>query len=256
MIHPQAIIDPSAILAAGVSVGPFSVIGPNVSIGANTIIESHVVIKGPTTMGENNHIYQFSTVGEATPDLKYQGEETTLVIGNNNVIREGVTIHRGTVQDRAETFIGNDNLIMAYAHVGHDSVIGNNVILVNNVALAGHVIVGDYAILSGYVLVHQYCHIGAHCFIGMGSGVGMDVAAYTMVMGAPAQTRGLNLEGLRRRDFSKESIKAIKQAYKIVYRDGLKVEAALEALIPLAEAFPEVAVFSESIKQSTRGLVR
>ena len=159
MIHPQAIIDPSAILAAGVSVGPFSVIGPNVSIGANTIIESHVVIKGPTTMGENNHIYQFSTVGEATPDLKYQGEETTLVIGNNNVIREGVTIHRGTVQDRAETFIGNDNLIMAYAHVGHDSVIGNNVILVNNVALAGHVIVGDYAILSGYVLVHQYCHI-------------------------------------------------------------------------------------------------
>lgn len=256
MIHPQAIIDPSATLGDNVAIGPFSVIGPNVIIGDNTVIESHVVLKGPTTLGANNHVYQFATIGEATPDLKYQGEETTLVIGDRNVIREGVTIHRGTVQDRAETLIGNDNLIMAYAHIGHDSVVGNHVILVNNASLAGHVVVGDYAILSGYVLIHQYCHVGAHSFIGMGSAVGMDVAAYTMVMGAPAQTRGINTEGLRRRDFSKDAIKAIKQAYKIVYRDGLKVEAALTELEPLVSAYPEVGVFADSIKQSTRGLVR
>lgn len=256
MIHPQAIVDPGATLGNDVSVGPFSVIGADVVVGDGTVIESHVVLKGPTRIGANNHIYQFSTLGEATPDLKYRGEQTSLVIGDNNIIREGVTIHRGTVQDRAETTIGDNNLLMAYVHVGHDSVIGDNIILVNNASLAGHVHVGDYAILSGYVLIHQHCQVGAHCFVGMGSAVGMDIAAYTMIMGAPAECRGLNLEGLKRRGFSPAAISALKSAYKTVFRKSLKVEEALSLVAPLAAEFPEVAVFVDSIQNSSRGLVR
>ena len=186
MIHATAIIEPGASIAEGVTIGPWSYVGDDVTIGAGSVIESHVVIKGPTVIGEGNHIYQFSTVGEATPDLKYQDEPTRLVIGDNNVIREGVTIHRGTVQDRSETTIGNNNLLMAYVHVGHDSVLGDNIILVNNTALAGHVIIGDYAILSGYTLVHQFCKLGAHSFTGMGTAVGKDVPAYVTVSGSPA----------------------------------------------------------------------
>ena len=178
MIHPQAIVDPDATLADDVSVGPFTVIGPQVQIGPGCTIESHVVLKGPTTIGANNHIYQFSSVGEATPDRKYQGEPTRLVIGDNNIIRENVTIHRGTVQGRSETTIGNDNLIMAYVHIGHDSVVGDHTVLVNNAALAGHVRVGDWAVLSGYTLVHQFCQIGAHSFSGMASAIGKDVPAF------------------------------------------------------------------------------
>ncbi len=169
MIHDQAIVDPGATLADDVTVGPWSWIGPDVEIGPGTIIEPHVVIRGPTRIGANNHIYQFSSVGEATPDLKYRDEPTRLTIGDNNIIRENVTIHRGTVQDRSETIIGNNNLLMAYVHIGHDSVIGNHTILVNNAALAGHVHVGDWAILSGYTLVHQFCKIGEHAFSGMGT---------------------------------------------------------------------------------------
>lgn len=181
LIDPRAIIDPSARLAADVQVGPWSIVGAEVEIGEGTVIGPHVVLKGPTKIGKHNRIYQFSSVGEDTPDLKYKGEPTRLVIGDHNVIREGVTIHRGTVQDRAETTIGDHNLIMAYAHIGHDSVIGNHCILVNNTALAGHVHVDDWAILSGYTLVHQYCRIGAHSFSGMGSAIGKDVPAYVTV---------------------------------------------------------------------------
>ena len=256
LISPLASIDPSAQLGKGVSVGPFTVIGPDVVIGDGCKIESHAVIKGPTVIGKNNHIFQYATVGEATPDLKYKGEPTTLVIGDNNVIREGATLHRGTVQDRGETTVGNNNLLMAYVHIGHDSVVGNHCILVNNASLAGHVIVDDYAILSGYVLVHQFCTIGAYAFIGMGSGVGKDIAAYTMTIGSPAENRGLNLEGLRRKGFSKDAIKAIKQAHKIVYREGLTIEQAMPKVAEIAEQTPEVAVFYDSIKRSTRGLVR
>lgn len=256
MIHPQAIVDPSVQLGKNVSIGPFSVIGPDVVIGDDTIIESHVVLKGPTRLGCKNHVYQFATLGEATPDLKYGGEPTRLQIGDNNIIREGVTIHRGTVQDRSETTIGDNNLLMAYVHIGHDSVVGNNTILVNNASLAGHVHVGDYAILSGYVLIHQFCSVGAHCFVGMGSAVGMDIAAYTMIMGAPAECRGLNLEGLKRRGFSPEAISALKSAYKTVFRKSLKVDEAVAAVAPLAAQYPEVAIFVESIQRSTRGLVR
>lgn len=256
MIDSRAIIDPTAKLADDVIVGPWSVIGPGVEIGEGTVIESHVIVKGPTRMGKNNHIYQFSSVGEDTPDLKYQGEPTTLVIGDNNVIREGVTIHRGTVQDRGETTIGNDNLIMAYAHVGHDSVIGNHCILINNAALAGHVHVDDWAILGGYTLVHQFCKIGAHAFTGMGSAIGKDVPAYVMVNGNPASAKSINGEGMRRRGFTKEQIAAINKAFKLVYRRGLTVDEAISELEQLAESCEPIVPLIESLKSSTRGIVR
>ncbi|MCU1715826.1 acyl-ACP--UDP-N-acetylglucosamine O-acyltransferase [Pseudomonas sp. 5P_3.1_Bac2] len=256
LIDPRAIIDPSAKLADDVVVGPWSIIGADVEIGEGSVIASHVVLKGPTKIGKHNRIFQFSTVGDDTPDLKYQGEATRLVIGDHNVIREGVTIHRGTVQDRSETTIGDHNLIMAYAHVGHDSVIGNHCILVNNTALAGHVRVDDWAILSGFTLVHQHCHIGAHSFSGMGTAIGKDVPAYVTVFGNPAEARSMNFEGMRRRGFSAEAITALRRAYKIVYRQGLTVEQAMLALAELSVEFPEVAVFRDSVQASTRGITR
>lgn len=259
-IHPTAIIDPAAIIAADVSIGPYSVIGPDVEIDSGCTIESHVVIKGPTRIGKSNHIYQFSSVGEATPDLKYQGEPTRLVIGDHNVIREGVTLHRGTVQDREETTIGNHNLIMAYAHVGHDSVIGNHCILVNNAALAGHVHIDDWAILGGFTLVHQYCRIGAHCFTGMGSAIGKDVPAFMMVAGAPAEAKTINTEGLARRGFSKDDIQLLQKAFKLIYRKGLTVTQAIDEIKQLSPGNPpqnqNLQVLVDSLTSSTRGIVR
>ena len=206
MIDPSAIVDPSAVLGKDVSVGPWTIIGPGVEIGDGCEIASHVVIKGPTVIGRNNKIFQFSTVGEDTPDLKYKGEPTRLIIGDNNVIREGVTIHRGTVQDNSETRIGSDNLLMAYVHVGHDCVVGNHVIMVNNAAISGHVYVGDWTILSGYCLVHQFVHIGPHCFVGPAAFVYHDVPAFVTAFGSPAEPRTINREGLKRRGYSVEQI--------------------------------------------------
>ncbi len=256
MIHSQAIVDPSARVADDLKVGPWTLIGPEVEIGPGCTIESHVVIKGPTKIGAGNHIYQFSTIGEATPDLKYRDEPTYLVIGDNNIIRENVTIHRGTVQDRSETTIGDNNLIMAYVHIGHDSVIGNHTILVNNTALAGHVKVGDWAILSGYTLVHQFCKIGAHSFSGMGTAIGKDVPAYVTVSGAPAEAKTINIEGLRRRGFSSEAIYQLRRAFKIVYRQGLTLELAIQRLETMLSDTPEVQVMIDSIRASERGIVR
>ncbi|MEQ8802027.1 acyl-ACP--UDP-N-acetylglucosamine O-acyltransferase [Haliea sp.] len=256
MIHSQAIVDPSARVADDVEVGPWTLIGPEVEIGPGCKIESHVVIKGPTRIGAGNHIYQFSTIGEATPDLKYRDEPTYLVIGDNNIIRENVTIHRGTVQDRSETTIGNNNLIMAYVHIGHDSVIGDHTILVNNTALAGHVKIGDWAILSGYTLVHQFCKIGAHSFSGMGTAIGKDVPAYVTVSGAPAEAKTINIEGLRRRGFSSEAIGQLRRAFKIVYRQGLTLELAIQRLETMLSDTPEVQVMIDSIRASERGIVR
>lgn len=256
MIDPRAIIDPTAELADNVEVGPWTIIGPDVKIGAGSVIASHVVIKGPTVMGENNKVYQFSSVGEDTPDLKYDGEPTRLVIGDNNVIREGVTIHRGTVQDRSETTIGNDNLFMAYAHIGHDSVIGNHTIFVNNAAVAGHVVVGDWAILAGFVLVHQFCQIGAHSFSGYGSHISKDVPAYITVSGQPAEAKTVNAEGLRRRGYSSQAITAIKRAYKVIYRQGLTLDEALEKLREQRGEFAELDLLIASMESSRRGIVR
>lgn len=256
MIHPSAIIDPAARIAEGVSIGPWTYIGPEVEIGAGCRIESHVVIKGPTKMGQNNRVFQFSTLGEDTPDLKYRGEPTTLTIGDNNIFREGVTIHRGTVQDRADTLIGNNNLLMAYVHVGHDSVVGNNCILVNNAALAGHVVIHDWAILGGYTLVHQFCHVGQHAFTGMGSAVGKDIPAYVMVTGAPAQARSINMEGLKRRGFSKDDIAVLNKAFKTVYRRGLTLDDALIELQAMLPECAQLAPFIQSLENSSRGIVR
>ncbi|MFV0276485.1 MAG: acyl-ACP--UDP-N-acetylglucosamine O-acyltransferase, partial [Parahaliea sp.] len=218
--------------------------------------ESHVVIKGPTRIGANNHIYQFSTVGEATPDLKYRDEPTRLVIGDHNIIRENVTIHRGTVQDRSETTIGNHNLIMAYVHIGHDCLLGDHIIMVNNAALAGHVTVGDWVILSGYSLVHQFCKIGAHSFSGMATGIGKDVPAYVTVSGQPAEAKTINVEGLRRRGFSNETISQLRRAFKILYRQGLTLELALQRLESMLRETPEVQVLIDSVRASERGIVR
>lgn len=255
-IDSRACIDPSAVIGRNVSIGPWTLIGPDVVIGDNCVIHSHVVLKGPTTIGRDNNIYQFSTIGEDTPDLKYQGEPTRLVIGDNNVIREGVTIHRGTVQDNSLTAIGSNNLIMAYVHIGHDCVVGSNVILVNNASLAGHVSVGDWAIISGYAQVHQHVTIGAHSFIGAVTYLTQDVPAYVMVSGIPAEAKTINSEGLSRRGFSKEQIQAIKRAYKIVYRQGNTLEQALAALQPLIEEYSAVAVFADSLRSGRRGIVR
>ena len=256
MIHDSAIVHPGARVHESVEVGPWTLIGPDVEIGADCVIESHVVIKGPTRIGQRNHIYQFSTLGEATPDLKYRNEPTELRIGDDNVIRENVTIHRGTVQDRSLTEIGDRNLLMAYVHIGHDSIVGSDTILVNNTALAGHVIVGDWAILSGYTLVHQFCKIGAHSFSGMGTSIGKDVPAYVTVAGAPAQAKTINAEGLRRRGFDSHAIAELRRAYKIIYRQGLTLDAAVQRLEVMAKETPEIQPLVDSLQASERGIVR
>lgn len=255
MIHPSAVIDPSAKIADNVSIGPWTMIGADVEIGEGCDIASHVVIKGPTKIGAGNKIYQFSTIGDDTPDLKYQGEDTRLIVGDNNVIREGVTIHRGTVQDRSETVIGSNNLLMAYAHIGHDCVIGDNVIMVNNASISGHVYVGDWAILSGYALVHQYVHIGVHCFVGPAAFVYHDVPAFITAFGSPAEPRTINREGLKRRGFSADQISLANQAYKLLYRRGLLLEESIEAIAKLGDD-PAIKLFLGSIEKSTRGIIR
>lgn len=255
-VHPQAIVDPSARLAEGVSVGPFSYVGPDVEIGEGTEILSHVVIKGPTRIGRHNRIFQFASIGEECQDKKYAGEPTTLVIGDHNVIRENCTVHRGTVQDRGETRIGSHNLLMAYVHVAHDCVIGDNTILANCATLAGHVRIGDWAILGGGTMVHQFCQIGAHSMSGGGSIVLKDIPAYVMASGQSASPHGINVEGLRRRGFSKEALLALRRAYKVIYRQGLTTEQAIEELEQNFADIPEVQPLLDSLRQSDRGIVR
>lgn len=255
MIHQSAVIDSNATIGKNVSIGPWTYIGPEVEIGDNCKIASHVVIKGPTVLGKGNKVFQFSSVGEDTPDLKYRGEATRLIIGDNNTIREGVTIHRGTVQDQGETIIGNNNLLMAYVHVGHDCVLGDNIVMTNNAAVAGHVNVGDWAILSGFVMVHQYVHLGAHCFIGPASFIYHDVPACVTVSGSPAEPRTINREGLKRRGFTLEQISLVNKMYKMLYRRGMGLDEALLTISDLGDD-PVVTMFVQSVQQSTRGIIR
>jgi len=255
-IDPRAIIDPTAKVGVDVEIGPWSIIGPDVEIGDGCRIASHVIVKGPTVMGRNNRIYQFATIGEDTPALAYGGEATRLVIGDDNVFREGVTIHRGMVQDRGMTVIGNRCLLMAYVHVGHDCVLGDDVIMANNAAVSGHCNVGDHANFGGYAGVPQYRNIGAHSHIAGMSLVLKDVPAYMTVMGNPASAIGLNLEGMRRRGYSKALIDVIKDAHRVVYRKGLTIKEACEELEPVAARHPEIALFLESIRSSEWGIVR
>ena len=255
MIDSKAIIDPKAKIGENVKIGPWSIIGPDVQIGDNCEIASHVVIRGPSIIGKNNRFYQFSTIGDDTPDLKYKGEPTKLIIGDNNVIREGVTIHRGTIQDKGETIIGSHNLLMAYAHVGHDSVIGDHVIMVNNSSLAGHVNVGDWAILSGYALIHQYVSVGAHSFVGPAAFSYHDVPAFVTAFGSPAEPRTINKEGLKRRGFSADQIALANKAYKLLYRRGHSLDEAIEAITELGDD-AVISVLLDSLKSSTRGIIR
>ncbi|MDG1812869.1 MAG: acyl-ACP--UDP-N-acetylglucosamine O-acyltransferase [Porticoccaceae bacterium] len=255
MIDPTAIIDPSAIIGENVSIGPWTIIGADVEIGDGCDIASHVVVRGPTKMGANNKIFQFSTIGDDTPDLKYNGESTRLIIGDNNTIREGVTIHRGTVQDNSETIIGNDNLLMAYVHIGHDCVVGNNCILVNNASISGHVYVGDWTILSGYVLVHQFVHIGPHCFIGPAAFIYHDVPAFVTAFGSPAEPRTINREGLKRRGFSSDQIALANKAYKLLYRRGLGLDEALKEIMALGDD-EIISMLLASVENSSRGIIR
>ncbi len=256
MIDPRAVIDPTAELAPDASVGPFAVIGAGVSIGARTRIGPHAVINGPTRIGEDNHIFQFASVGDAPQDKKYAGEPTRLEIGDRNTIREFVTINRGTVQDAGITRVGDDNWIMAYVHIAHDCQVGNQTILANNASLAGHVRIGDYAILGGFTLIHQFCAVGAHALTAFGSGISMDVPPYVTVGGSPARPHGMNMEGLRRRGFSEQARRTLKQAYKLLYRENLSLQEAIARLGALAGDCPEVEVLVRFLEQQTRGIVR
>ena len=256
MIHSSSIIDPSAKISNDVEIGPFCLIGADVEIGSGTRIESHVILKGPMKIGERNHIFQFSTLGDGSPDKKYKNEPTTLVIGNENIIREGVTIHRGTVQDRGETLIGDRNLIMAYSHIAHDCVLGNDIVLTNQAALAGSVHVGDGAILGGYAIVHQFCSLGSYSFCAMGSAVNKDIPAYVKVRGNPAKPFGINVTGIKRLGYSKDSIEALRSAYRSIYRKKMTVDEAIEELKELRKEHEEVDLFLNSIEKSTRGISR
>ncbi|HYN78360.1 MAG TPA: acyl-ACP--UDP-N-acetylglucosamine O-acyltransferase [Lamprocystis sp. (in: g-proteobacteria)] len=256
MIHPSAVIDPTARLDSGVEVGPFAVIGAGVEIGAGTRIGPHVVIRGQTRIGRDNRIFQFASVGEDPQDMKYGGEATRLEIGDRNQVRECATLHRGTVQDQGVTRIGSDNLFMAYTHVAHDCRIGNHVIMANAASLGGHVEIQDWAILGGFTIVHQFCRIGAHSFCAMGSALSKDLPPYVTVGGQPAVPRGINSEGLRRRCFSPDAITAIKRAYRALYTAGLKLEEALERIRALAETCPEVAPLATFVAERSRSIAR
>lgn len=257
MIHPTAVVDPSARLMPGVSVGAYSVIGPEVEIGEGTWVGPHVVINGPTRMGRENRIYQFSSIGEQAQDKKYSGERTWLEIGDRNVIREYCTLNRGTAQDAGVTRVGDDNWLMAYVHIAHDCVVGSGTVFANGASLAGHVRIEDYAILGGFALIYQFCRVGAYSLCAFGSHVRKDVPPFVVVAGQPAEPHGLNTEGMRRRKVPQDTIAALRQAYKVLYRDGLTLEDARVQLAEFASATPDVARLLEFLQgESRHGIVR
>ncbi|MGD2075545.1 MAG: acyl-ACP--UDP-N-acetylglucosamine O-acyltransferase [Gammaproteobacteria bacterium] len=255
-IHPTAAVDPLARIAADVVVGPYSVIGAGVEIDSGSWIGAHVVITGATRIGRGNRIFPFACLGEAPQDKKYRGESTRLEIGDGNSIREYVTINRGTVQDQGVTRIGDDNWIMAYVHIAHDCRVGSHTVLANNVTLAGHVHVGDHATLGGATLVHQFCHIGIHAFAAYGARVNKDVPPFIMIGEGRARPRGLNVEGLKRRGFSAPRIRALKEAYRVLYRSGLRLEEALQRLETLEAGNDDIAQLRRFVATRRRSIVR
>lgn len=256
MIHPTAVIDPSARLGQNVSIGPYSVIGPDVEIGDDTWIGPHVVIEGPTRIGRENKIWQFASIGAAPQDKKFHGERSMLEIGDRNVIREFVTFNRGTEDGGGATRIGDDNWLMAYVHLAHDCIVGNNVIFANAASLAGHVTVDDWVILGGFTLVHQFCQVGAHAFTSMGSIINRDVPPYVTVAGSFAEPKGINSEGLKRRGFDSDRILSIRRAYKTLYKSGLPLAEAREELARASSDAPDVKLMLDFIDRSQRSLVR
>jgi UDP-N-acetylglucosamine acyltransferase len=256
MIDSRAVISPQAQIAADVRIGPFTVIGADVVIGAGTWIGPHAVINGPTRIGADNKIFQFASLGDAPQDKKYKGEPTRLEIGDRNVFREFVTVNRGTTHDKGVTHVGNDNLLMSYSHVAHDCHLGDKIVLSNCATLGGHVEIGDWVIMGGLSAVHQFTKIGAHCFIANNAAVTRDVPPYVMAVGQPAVPHSVNSEGLKRRGFTPEQILNIRRAYRLLYRSGLKLKAALEELEKAAVTQTEIRPFVEFIKRSERSIVR
>jgi UDP-N-acetylglucosamine acyltransferase len=255
-IHPTAIISPEAEIAEDVEIGAYSIIGPDVHIGKQTVVGPHVVIETHTDIGERCHIYQFAAIGAAPQDLKFKGEKTRVIIGNDNTIREFVTIHRATAAATGTTIMGDHNLIMAYSHIAHNCILDNHIIMVNAANLAGHIHVEDYAIIGGLSGVHQFTRIGAHCMIGGASAVTRDVAPYLIAAGNHATTHGLNVVGLKRRGFEDETINDIKRAYTLVFRSSLLLRTAIDKVRDEINDSPEVRHFLEFIEKSERGLCR
>jgi UDP-N-acetylglucosamine acyltransferase len=256
VIDATAIVAAGARLAAGVEVGPFTVIGPDVVVGPRCWIGPHAIVTGQTTLGADNRIFPYASIGSEPQDKKYGGGPTRLEIGDRNVFREFCTINRGATPDQGLTRIGDDNLFMAYTHVAHDCTLGNNIVMVNYAGLAGHVELGDWVILSGYTGVHQFCKIGAHAFTAALSGVTRDVPPYIMAVGQPAVPHSINSEGLKRRGFSPEQIRNLRNAYRILYRSDLPLAAAVQQLKALAPTQPELAPLVEFIASSERSLIR
>ena len=258
-IDPSALIDPSAKIHKNAEICAYAVIGKNVEINSGTIVEAHAVIQGPTKIGKNNHIYSFASIGGAPQDITYEdGQESNLVIGDDNLIREFCTINRGTEKEKSITRVGSNNMLMAYVHIAHDCQVGNHVIMSNNASLAGHVRVHDWAILGGFTLVKQFCMIGMHTYIGMGCQVNKDIPAYLVASGIPTRVRSINAEGMRRRGFSSSAIASIKRAFKVVYREsqGQLLDHSLNDLIKSEADSPEVMQFVKCIRSSKVGIMR
>ena len=255
-IHATALVAPDAALGEGVEVGAYAVIGPDVEIGPRTRIGAHAMVHGHTRIGADNVVHSYASVGDAPQDKKYKGEPTRLEIGDRNVVREFVTLNRGTTKDRGVTTIGDDNLFMSYAHVAHDCVVGNQCVLANSATLGGHVVLGDWVIMGGFAGIHQFCKVGAHAFLANNAAVTRDVPPYVMAVGAPAKPHSINSEGLKRRGFTPQQIRNLRNAYRILYRSGLRLEQALEQLRELARDQPEVKPLVDFIPESTRSLVR
>jgi UDP-N-acetylglucosamine acyltransferase len=256
LIHPSAIVDDAAEVATDVEIGPYAIIGADVVIEQGCRIGPHAIVRGPSRIGAGTRIFQFASVGEDPQDKKYAGELTSLTVGRRNVIREFATVHRGTAQDKGETRIGDDNLLMAYTHVAHDCVIGNQVIMANAASLGGHVEIQDWAILGGFSIVHQFCRIGAHSFSAMGTVIAKDVPPYLTIGGHPAVPRGINSEGLRRRDFTPEAIAALRRAYRLLYLANLKLADAVAEIRVLAQTHPELVLLADFVADSSRSIVR
>jgi len=256
MIHPSAIVGTGAVVAGDVTVGPYAVIGDHVELGAGVSIGPHAVVTGRTRIGPGTRIFQFASIGDEPQDKKFAGEDSRLVIGRNNTIREFATINRGTREGGGVTRLGDDNWLMAYVHVAHDCQVGSHCVFANGTTLAGHVVVGDHVTFAGFSGAHQFCRIGDHAFLGMYGGVGQDVPAYVMISGRPPRPRGINSEGLKRRGFDARQIRNIREAYKIVYRRGMAQEEALSQLRGRLDEQPELARFIESIEAGQRGLLR
>ena len=257
-IHETSIVHPSSKLDESVEIGPYCIIGEDVEIMKNTKLLSHVVIKGPSFIGENNIFYQFSTIGEDTPDKKFKGEKTKLEIGDNNIFREGVTVHRGTIQDIGITKIGSENLFMAYSHVAHDCVVGNGNVFANNAGIAGHVNIGNNITLGALTTVHQFCKLGDFSFVGMNTSINMDIPAYVKVAADPARVIGLNTVGMTRNDISSDSISLIKKAFKLLYMKKLKIDQAINKIKDLNKSRndPCLVIFIKSLEISERGILR